>query len=182
MQNCKIISEMMVHISLCTHIWAKDVLVLKEVNEELKTECEKHKKESSFLFEEYSNIENKENKSLDVVILNSQNIDFKVVSQMQRVLRDDGLVVVESSFYSKDIEKLKKDLQAFGEHFWIVMPFNFGHTTAIIASKKYHPTADLNLHRADFLEGMEYYSSDIHLASFVFPAKVHKELTGIAKR
>ena len=86
----------------------------------------------------------------------------------------------ESNIVFFDI--LKKDLTLLGNNFWIAMPYSFSHSTMILGSKKYHPTADLNLHRADFLENMEYYSSDIHLATFVFPAKIHKELTGFAKR
>ena len=62
------------------------------------------------------------------------------------------------------------------------MPFRFGHNTSILASKKYHPTADLVLQRADLLDDLQYYSSEIHKAVFVFPAAEHKALTGIAKR
>ena len=62
------------------------------------------------------------------------------------------------------------------------MPFKFGHNTSILASKKYHPTADINLQRSDLLDGLDYYSSEIQLASFVFPATEHRALTGIAKR
>jgi hypothetical protein len=37
------------------------------------------------------------------------------------------------------------------------------------------------LQRADFLEGLNYYNSDMQLASFVKPTSVHKALLGIAK-
>ena len=74
------------------------------------------------------------------------------------------------------------DLKLVGTKFWIAMPFKFGHNTSILASKKYHPTADLNLQRADLLDGLDYYSSEIQLASFVFPAGEFRELTGTAKR
>ena len=62
------------------------------------------------------------------------------------------------------------------------MPYRFGHQASIIASKKYHPTADLNLQRADFLDDLEYYSSEIHIASFVFPAKQHKRFNRYCKK
>ncbi len=84
--------------------------------------------------------------------------------------------------FSNDKEQLFADLRLVGTKFWIAMPFKFGHNTSILASKKYHPTADLNLQRADLLDGLDYYSSEIQLASFVFPAGEHRELTGIAKR
>lgn len=182
MENSKIFAEMITHIPLCTHICSSDVLVLGEFNEDLKLECKKHDKESKFVFETEVDFEKFENKSFDTIILNEENIDFKVVSNVFRVLKDDGLVVFTTSSYFKDSEKLKNDLELFGDKFWIVMPYSFGHTTCIIASRKYHPTADLNLQRADFLEDMDYYSAEIHNASFVFPALVHKSLTGIAKR
>ena len=84
--------------------------------------------------------------------------------------------------FSKDEEKLKSDLKLVGEKFWIAMPYKFGHETAILASKKYHPTADIILQRSDLLNDLEYYSTEIHHASFVFPAAQYKALTGIARR
>ena len=98
------------------------------------------------------------------------------------ILKDDGLIAFSSKVFSRDDNRLIDDLKLVGEKFWIAMPYRFGHQASIIASKKYHPTADLNLQRADFLDDLEYYSSEIHTASFVFPAKQHKDLTGIAKR
>ncbi len=44
------------------------------------------------------------------------------------------------------------------------------------------PTADLVLQRSDFLDNLNYYTSEIHNASFVYPASEYKALTGIAKR
>ena len=182
MNSSKVFAEMMVNIPLCTHIEAKKVLILGTVCESIKNETLRHKKESSFEFGDLSLIDSKQDKDIDIVILTDIKIDFQTVSDIFRILKSDGILTFNSSFYSKDIEALKNDLELVGKLFWIAMPFNFGHTTSILASKKYHPTADLNLNRAEFLEDMDYYSAEIHAASFVFPAKVHKELTGIAKR
>ncbi len=182
MKNSKIFAEMIVHIPLCTHIEAKNVLVIGSINDELKNETKKHSSESNFEFSDLSALETKEDKSVDIIILTNMRPDLKIVSNIYRVLKNDGIVTFVSESFSKNSEELKKDLKLIGEKFWIAMPFSFDHTTAILASRKYHPTADLNLQRADFLEDMDYYSAEIHSASFVFPAKIHKELTGIAKR
>jgi spermidine synthase len=105
-----------------------------------------------------------------------------VLANIQRVLKDDGLIAFATESFHKDEEKLKSDLELVGKNFWIAMPYRFGHSTAILASKKYHPTADIVLQRSDLLNDLEYYSTEIHHASFVFPASQHKALTGIAKR
>lgn len=175
-------AEMMVHIPLCTHIEAKKVLIIGSVNDELKSETLKHSKESNFEFGDLSIIENKENKEIDIVILTDIRPDLKILANIYRVLKDDAILCFLSKSFSNSKDELKEDLKLVGEKFWIAMPFKFEHDTAIIASRKYHPTADLNLQRADFLEDLKYYSAEIHSASFVFPASIHKELTGIAKR
>jgi len=109
-------------------------------------------------------------------------VNRQFVLKLFDILKDDGLIAFSSKVFSRDDNRLIDDLKLVGEKFWIAMPYRFGHQASIIASKKYHPTADLNLQRADFLDDLEYYSSEIHIASFVFPAKQHKDLTGIAKR
>ncbi|WP_198305743.1 spermidine synthase [Arcobacter vandammei] len=182
MKSSKAFAEMIVHIPLCTHIEAKKVLILGTVCESIKNETLRHKKESNFEFGDLSLIETKKDKEIDVVILTDIKADLKGLANIYRVLKDDAIVCFTTTSFSQDSEELKKDLKLFGDKFWIVMPFSFGHTTCILASRKYHPTADLNLQRADFLDNLEYYSADIHNASFVFPAHIHKELTGIAKR
>lgn len=162
--------------------WSKKVLIIGSVNDELKSETLKHSKESNFEFGDLSIIENKENKEIDIVILTDIRPDLKILANIYRVLKDDAILCFLSKSFSNNKDELKEDLKLVGEKFWIAMPFKFEHDTAIIASRKYHPTADLNLQRADFLEDLKYYSAEIHSASFVFPASIHKELTGIAKR
>jgi len=52
----------------------------------------------------------------------------------------------------------------------------------MLASRFYHPTADINLQRADLTEGFAYYNSDIAIAAFSVPTFVYKEYLGIIKR
>jgi len=182
MNKKKAFSEMIIHTPICTHSKASNILIIGSMDEYIQKELLKHKKESSFKFIELLDLEKIDNKTIDIVVLTNMSLDLKSLINIDRVLKNDAILVFTSASFSQDREKLRNDLKLVGEKFWIVMPFRFNHTTCILASKKYHPTADLNLQRADFIEDLEYYSTDIHIASFVFPANIHKELTGIAKR
>jgi len=175
-------NEMMVHLPLCTHKEASNVLVIGTADEELKANAAKHNKTSNIEFGDASLLTSKDEKNIDVVILTDVEIDELLLANIERVIKDDGLIAFATEAFSKDEAKLKADLELVGEKFWIAMPFKFGHSTSILASKKYHPTADLVLDRSDLLDDLQYYSSEIHKAVFVFPAAEHKALTGIAKR
>ncbi len=182
MKDNNAFNEMMVHIPLCTHKEASNVLIIGTVDEDLKNQASKHNKTSNIEFGDVSTLTSKNQKNIDVIILTDVKIDELLLANIERILNNDGLIAFASKAFSKDKEQLFADLKLVGTKFWIAMPFKFGHNTSILASKKYHPTADLNLQRADLLDGLDYYSSEIQLASFVFPAAEHRALTGIAKR
>jgi len=174
------LNEMMVHIPLCTHKEPKKILVAMDVDEEFKNEMNKHTVEV-----EYTNLDSlksKNDQEFDIIILGKNDIDDMLMANINKILKSDGVLAMITSSYHKDEQKLKSDLTLLGKSFWIVMPFSFGHTYAILASKKYHPTADINLQRSDLLDDLNYYSTEVHLSSFVFPAYIHKGLTNIAKR
>ncbi len=137
-----------------------------------------------------------EDKSYDIVLvdatdpseLSNELFDATFYAQVNRVLRDDGLVAVQGGSYWMDMQGHKKILKTVGGPFWIAMPYKYEmysypgvNWNFILASKKYHPTADIVLQRADLLEGLHYYTSDIHKASFTVPKYVKNELLGIAK-
>lgn len=173
-------NEMMVHVPLCTHADPKNVLIVGNVDDEFKKEVSKHSVNAEF--GDASIITSKDEKNIDVIIIASNELDETLLANVQRVLNDDGVLVFKTKSFHQDEEKLKADLQLVGEHFWIAMPFRFGHGTAIIASKKYHPTADIILQKSDLLTEVNYYSTEVQHASFVFPSFIHRKLTGIAKR
>ena len=173
-------NEMMVHVPLCTHIEPKNILVVGQVDDEFKAEVAKHTVNAQF--GDASIINSKDEKNIDVIILANTNIDELLLANIQRVLKDDGIVAFETESFNNDEEKLKADLSLVGQNFWIAMPFKFGHNTSILASKKYHPTADIVLQVSDLLDDVNYYSTEVHHASFVFPSYIHRKLTGIAKR
>ena len=182
MKDNNAFNEMMVHLPLCTHKEATKVLIVGSNNEDMKAQAAKHNKVSNIEFGDTSIITSKSEKNIDVIILTDVKIDELLLANISLILKEDGLIAFPSKAFSRDEDQLFADLKLVGSKFWIAMPFKFGHNTSILASKRYHPTADLNLQRADLLDGLNYYSAEIHNASFVFPAAEHRALTGIAKR
>jgi spermidine synthase len=173
-------NEMMVHVPLCTHKDPKKVLVVASVDEDFKDEMSKHTVDAQYL--NLEQLKSKNDQEFDIIILGDDNIDDMLMANINKILNNDGIVAMITASYHKNEQKLKDDLVLLGKSFWIVMPYSFGHTYAILASKKYHPTADINLQRSDLLDDLNYYSTEVHHASFVFPAYIHKGLTNIAKR
>lgn len=174
-------NEMIVHTSLCTHKEPKKVLVVGECDDEFKGEVAKHSVEAVYV--SIDELASKDEKEFDIILVTKKDVINEMsLANIDRILKDDGVLSFLTYSYSDDDNKLKDDLKCVGEKFWIAMPYRFGHTTCILASKKYHPTADLVLQVSDLLDELNYYSSEIHMASFVFPANIHRKLTGIAKR
>ena len=182
MKDNNAFNEMMVHLPLCTHKEATKVLIVGSNNEDMKAQAAKHNKVSDIEFGDTSIITSKSEKNIDVIILTDVKIDELLLANISLILKEDGLIAFPSKAFSRDEDQLFADLKLVGSKFWIAVPFKFGHTTTILASRRYHPTADLNLQRADLLDDLNYYSAEIHNASFVFPAAEHRALTGIAKR
>ncbi len=180
MNDSQAFNEMMVHIPLCTHKGPSNILIIGQINPALKKEAEKYN--ANIEYGDITFLNSKNEKNIDVIILTDIKLNELILANIDKILKDDGLITFSTQNFHNDEDKLKEDLQLVGSNFWIAMPFKFGHNTSILASKKYHPTADLVLQRSDLLDDLEYYSSEIHLASFVFPAAIHKALTTIARR
>ena len=172
--------EMMVHVLLCTHKEPSNVFIEGEVSENFKKEINKHDIKPGY--GDIAALNAKNEKELDIIIITSESIDEMVLANIERSLKDDGILVFPTSNFGKDKEKLKSDLTMTGKNFWITMPYSFRHQSVVLASKKYHPTADIVLQRSDLLDGLTFYSTEVHHASFVYPRYIHEELTGIAKR
>ena len=174
-------NEMMVHVSLCTHKEPKNILVVGNIDDDFKNELDKHALEN-VEFGDESIITSKNEKNIDVIIIAKGKLNEELLANIDRILKDDGVLSFKSKAYSRDCDTLASDLTLAGSKFWISMPFKFGHTTSILASKKYHPTADIVLQVSDLLDDLNYYSTEVHGAAFVMPAHIHRKLTGIAKR
>ncbi|BCD59374.1 MULTISPECIES: polyamine aminopropyltransferase [unclassified Nitratiruptor] len=105
-----------------------------------------------------------------------------------KALKEDGIVVAQGESWWIDMPLHKQIMGVIGEFFKIVMPYRFEmymypgcNWNFILGSKLYHPTADIILQRADLIEGLRYYNSDIHKASFVLPNYVKQELGDLYK-
>ena len=178
-KNIEIFTEMLTHVSMCTHKKPDNVLVVGSNEFKILDELKKYedcKVETSEHIESFGDC------SFDVVIVDlAGNQDDAFYEHVNRVLKVDGLMVTDGGDYLEDIAAHRDVLATVAKNFIIAMPYQVRNKSFILASKKYHPTADIILQRADFLEGLSYYNCDMHLASFVKPTSIHKALLGVAK-
>ena len=184
-------SELLAHICACSHQEPKRVLIADNFNLEL-----------AFEFLRYSELK-VDFLQFDLKILESlisffphyqevmKNANFKLIPQQQEEFLEQNeqraslYDIIIATDESQFLSKTKEILESLGEEFRIKMPFYIPMSLDmqdfyIFASKKYHPTADIILQRADMLEDLEYYNANLHLSAFVLPQKVKKALFGIA--
>jgi spermidine synthase len=168
------LSEMITHVPLCTHKEPKKVLVIGE--NKFANELDRYELEKIDIVNSIEEINDK----YDVIISTLDVSDS--TNELYISLNDDGVMATLSTNYDDNSDRLKADLNSFGEKFWITMPYSFEDTTLILSSKKYHPTADIVLQRSDLLDNLSYYNSELQLASFIYPTYITTDLTGVAKR
>ncbi len=172
------LNEMMVHVPLCTHAEPSKVLLVGETDEDMIKEIEKHNVELKCV----DSLQSENEKIYDVIIYLNDDIDETLMANVERIINDKGIFTCKSEMAEKSLDKLKSDITTVGKNFWITMPYRFGHNSLILASKKYHPQADIVLQKSDLLDDLNYYSTEMQNSCFVYPANLHRELTGIAKR
>ncbi len=118
--------------------------------------------------------------SIEVVVCEA-DVDAAVAGHINRVLTEDGVV----SMRHPSLDEVQANtvlMGVLGNYFKIIMPYRlWNEETLLLASKGNHPTADINLHRADMLDGVQYYNSDIHPAAFAMPGYVRKTYLGIIR-
>lgn len=173
--------EMMVHVALCTSKDPQNVLLISQDAAAMQAEVAKHQDISASVIGcSIDALRDTSDNSFDVVI-NEGATDAASLAHINRVLKEDGLLVTKHPSL-ENVEENKALMQILANYFKIIMPYNLGDgTTALLASKAYHPTADIILHRADMLDGLEYYNCDIHPAAFAMPNYIRKEYLGIIK-
>jgi len=115
--------------------------------------------------------------NFDIVICEMEG-NLESVTQLNRILKTDGQLVINHPHL--DAQSLNNSLmQTLGYFFKIIMPYNLGNSeTALLASKEYHPTADIILQRSDMLDNVYYYNCDIHIASFAMPNYIRRAYLG----
>lgn len=188
--------EMLVHIPICTHAEPKRVVVIGGCDN-IKSELSKYKK----IFDEIVHIDTEvaketlqamEDKKFDVAIVADDRFvtDREFWIELTKRLDEKGLVSSLAPDIVLDMEKTKKSYKMLGAIYGIVMPYRYEKEIngklecayMTLCSRFYHPTADINLQRADLTDGFRYYNSDIAVAAFSMPTFIFKEYLGIIKR
>ncbi len=138
-------------------------------------------------------ISGREDGVYDIIFLNRfDEIEFDdetLFKEIDRVLGEKGLVVTDASSQLFDMAGHKAALGALCRSFKIVMPFVYtsmvrpgGESWLAMGSRFFHPTADINLQRADLTDGFTYYNSDLHIARFALPTGTFEQLKEYVKR
>ena len=178
-----IYNEMMVHVGLCTHKEPNNVLIISSNAAGFVQETQKYKNDEincDVISSDINLLRDVADDKYDVVI-SELDTDAAVLAHYNRILNEDGLLVTTHPSLD-DVSENKRIMQILGKYAKIVMPFNLGNgETALLASKEYHPTADIILQRTDLLDGLEYYNCDVHPAAFATGNYIRKEYLGIIK-
>ena len=177
-----IYNEMMVHVPVCTNKTPENVLIISDDADGFVAEMQKHDGIAYDVIKADINaLRDAEDAKYDVVISELES-DAAVLAHYNRVLKEDGLLVTTIPSLDDEIDENKKIMEILGKYAKIIMPFHVGSgKLALLASKEYHPTADIILHRADMLDGLEYYNCDVHPAAFAMGNYIRKEYLGIIK-
>ncbi|MEN8303916.1 MAG: spermidine synthase [Campylobacterota bacterium] len=173
--------EMMVHVPVCTSKVPENVLIISDNAELLSEQMQKHAEVGSKVIAcNLDALRNEADASADVVIC-EMGADAAVVGHISRVLKEDGqLSITHDSLDETQSNTIL--MQVLGNYFKIIMPYNLGNgSTALLASKEYHPTADIILQRSDMIDGLNFYNCDVHVAAFAMPNYIRKEYLGIIK-
>ncbi len=187
--------EMLVHIPVCTHADPKSILLVGGCDN-LYAEVKKHKTITQIARvatdDAVNHLSQMSEGGFDIAIVVAEEFkaDRLFWGLLGRVLTKKGLVATVSSQPLTQEKAVASELAAAGEIFKIVMPYRYeslaedGHLTCrslLLASHHYHPTADINLQRADLTEGLHYYNSDIAIGAFTLPTVVRKKYAGLIK-
>lgn len=175
--------EMMVHVPLCTHKKPEHVLIVSDDASSIQQEIDRHSGVAATVVAANGALDalrDVADQSCDVVLMEADT-DAAIVAHISRILKEDGLVVMKHP--SLDDEQANKVLMGqLANYFKIIMPYAAGNgETLLLASKAYHPTADVILQRTDLIEGQQYYNCDIHPAAFAMPNYVRKAYLGVIR-
>ncbi len=174
--------EMMIHVPMCTHKKPNKVLIVSDQFENLMREMERYSAVEVKAIETRQALDalrQETDNMYDIVIFDAEG-DAAVLAHLSRILKEDGL----TSLSHPDLDNIdanKNVMQVLGNYFKIIMPYRTGTQTVLLASKEYHPTADIILQRSDLLEGQQYYNGDMHIAAFAMPNYVRQNYLGVIR-
>ena len=195
MENLDFIkSEMLTHVAINTHKEPKSVLVIN--GKRIQNELEKYNFLNEVVhidFDVINELQKLGAKKFDIAIVATNEYtasrDFWI--ELTKLLDAKAVVSIQMSNIFTQKEQAKEELKRAGTIYPIVMPYRYEKGVdneklvsdyLMLASRFYHPTADINLQRADLTDGYRYYNSDISRASFDVPTFIFKEYLGIIKR
>lgn len=193
-------SEFLAHIAACSHKEPKKVLIIGSLNTQIAHEFLRYPEikvdffqtEDKLLSSLSSLLPNYEttlkhpnfihlsqedslDSYYDIIISLETSKDYHCYYPL---LSEDGILIIKSPHLLLEKDKVTNILKKVGENFRIIMPFYaplfLSPDCYIFCSKKYHPIADIQLQKADMLEGLNYYHANLHLSAFVLP-KVLKQ-------
>ncbi len=159
-------NEMMALVGGCTSEGTK-VLAPEELKDEFK-------KITMTNFDIHTN---DDSENYDLIIEEAPSDIIKIYEK----LNDKGIyITTPKSLTDRDL------FANLSKLFWIVVPFyyldeNLNAKPLVVASKKFHPQADIIRHRSDFVENTKYYSTDVHYASFILPKYIFEEIKDVIK-
>ncbi len=197
MENLDFIkSEMLTHVAFNTHKDPKSILVING-GKRIQRELEKYNTYSEIVHIDGSDTVEK------LTALGAKKFDLAIVStpeftadrefwiELTKNLDPKAVVAIEMSNLFINKEQAKTELKLAGSVYPIVMPYRYDKAAdesilsseyLMLASRFYHPTADINLQRADLTEGFAYYNSDVTIAAFATPTFIYNEYLGFIKR
>jgi spermidine synthase len=196
MENLDFIkSEMLTHVAINTHKEPKSILVING-GKRIQNELDKYDFLNEVIhidFDVVNELQKLGAKKFDIAIVATNEYtnsrDFWI--ELTKLLDSKAVVTIEMSNIFTQKEAAKEELKRAGTIYPIVMPYryekgidneNLVSDYLMLASRFYHPTADINLQRADLTDGYAYYNSDISRAAFEVPTFIYKEYLGIIKR
>jgi spermidine synthase len=174
--------EMMVHVPLCTHKNPEAVLVISDDTTRFDEELARYRHCSVSVIKAENaldGIRELGDNTFDVV-LNEAQADSVLLAHISRISKDDALIAMTHPSLD-EVDANTAIMKDLGKDFKIIMPYHAGEKTLLLASKEYHPTADIILQRSDLLEGQQYYNCDIHPAAFAMGNYIRKDYLGVIR-
>lgn len=106
-------------------------------------------------------------------------------STFASLLSENGILIAKLPNLILELDSAKEKIQNIGD-FLIKMPFYVPlsldlEDCYLLISKRFHPTADIALQRADMLGDLEYYHANLHLSAFVLPKNIKTKLLEVSK-
>ncbi len=195
MENLDFIKdEMLTHVAINTHKEPKSILIING-NNTIKEELSKYNFLNDIVsidLDVINKFQNLGTKKFDIAIVNTNkytnNREFWI--ELTKLLDSKALVTIKMSNIFTQEDMAKDELKRAGSIYRIVMPYRYEelidnkvvNNYLMIASRFYHPVADINLQRADLTDGYKYYNADISRAAFEVPTFIYKKYLGIIKR